>query len=75
MSQELSVEPPLAVPAGEPVGGAGDPFADLEDLPLEEHVARFEAVHDALRARLAGEPGGPVARIAAASRPAGGGPT
>lgn len=32
-----------------------DPFADLHELPVGEHVARFEAVHDALRARLAGE--------------------
>ncbi|ACZ30370.1 hypothetical protein Xcel_1339 [Xylanimonas cellulosilytica DSM 15894] len=31
---------------------------DLDELPVAEHVARFEAVHDALRARLAGEPGG-----------------
>lgn len=33
-----------------------DPFAGLDELPVAEHVARFEAVHDGLRARLAGEP-------------------
>ena len=33
-----------------------DPFADLDALPVAEHVARFEAVHESLRARLAGEP-------------------
>jgi hypothetical protein len=32
-----------------------DALADLDELPVAEHVARFEAVHDALRARLAGE--------------------
>lgn len=32
-----------------------EPLADLDELPVADHVARFEAVHDALRARLAGE--------------------
>ncbi|MCK0115937.1 hypothetical protein BCE75_11939 [Isoptericola sp. CG 20/1183] len=33
-------EPPLA------------PLDGLEEIPTDEHVARFEAVHDRLRARL-----------------------
>jgi len=39
--------------------GTGVPFAaleGLEDLPLSDHVAAFEAVHEALRARLEGRP-------------------
>lgn len=46
----------------EPVGGPADPDAGvrhaldgLDDLPPAEHVARFEAVHDALRAHLSGD--------------------
>ncbi|GAB2477102.1 hypothetical protein [Xylanimonas ulmi] len=45
------------VEAGGPDAVApADLLADLDDLPVSEHVARFEAVHDTLRARLAGEP-------------------
>lgn len=39
--------------------GTDVPFAaleGLEDLPLSDHVAAFEAVHEALRARLEGRP-------------------
>lgn len=39
------------------VPGTGAPLAPLEgldDLPLGDHVAAFEATHDALRARLEG---------------------
>jgi hypothetical protein len=49
----------------EPAGGPADPDAGvrhaldaldgLGDLPPAEHVARFEAVHDALRAHLSGD--------------------
>jgi hypothetical protein len=35
--------------------GTPDPFADLADVPLADHVGRFEAVYDTLQARLAGE--------------------
>jgi hypothetical protein len=30
------------------------PLEGLDQLPVHEHVARFEAVHDALAARLEG---------------------
>jgi len=55
---------------GAPDGDLGAPdalLAGLDDLPLEEHVGRFAAVHDALRARLDGEPdpaSGPSAQAA-----------
>jgi hypothetical protein len=49
----------------EPASGPADPDAGvrralgaldgLDDLPPAEHVARFEAVHDALRAHLSGD--------------------
>ena len=49
----------------EPAGGPADPDAgvrhaldaldELDDLPPAEHVARFEVVHDALRAHLSGD--------------------
>jgi hypothetical protein len=42
---------------GVPAAG-DDPFADLADVPLVEHVALFEAYHDELRARLAAGSGG-----------------
>ncbi len=32
------------------------PLEGLDELPVAEHVARFEAVHDALRARLESRP-------------------
>lgn len=37
------------------VRGALDALDGLDDLPPAEHVARFEAVHDALRAHLSGD--------------------
>jgi hypothetical protein len=38
-----------------PVPGAGqDPFADLDQRPVDEHVAVFEAEHDRLQRRLGG---------------------
>jgi hypothetical protein len=50
---------------GEPAGGPADPDAGirdalgaldgLDDLPPADHVGRFEAVHDALRAHLSGD--------------------
>ena len=36
------------------VPGSGAPLEGLDDLPLSDHVAAFEATHDALRARLEG---------------------
>ena len=49
----------------EPASGLADPNAGvrhaldtldgLDDLPPADHVARFEAVHDALRAHLSGD--------------------
>jgi hypothetical protein len=59
MTEEAS-EPRVAAPSDN-----ADPFDDLADLPLADHVARFEAYHDELRARLVGgvgslgDPGGP----------------
>lgn len=32
--------------------GALAPLDDIDDLPTEQHVARFEAVHDRLREQL-----------------------
>ncbi len=32
------------------------PLDDLDDLPVHDHVARFEVVHEALVARLEGSP-------------------
>lgn len=43
----------LVEPAGD---GALGPLDDLDALPVAEHAARFEAVHDALRARLESRP-------------------
>ncbi|QAY62375.1 hypothetical protein ET495_02895 [Xylanimonas allomyrinae] len=34
-----------------------DVLAGLDDLPLEEHVTRFAALHETLNARLADGPG------------------
>lgn len=46
-------EPSVAAGAG--VRSALDGLDGLEDLPPADHVARFEAVHDALRAHLSGD--------------------
>jgi hypothetical protein len=41
--------------AGAPDPGAGhDPFAGLDQRPVDEHVAVFEAEHDRLQRRLGG---------------------
>ena len=37
------------------VRNALDALDGLDDLPPADHVARFEAVHDALRAHLSGD--------------------
>ncbi|MFD2795951.1 hypothetical protein ACFS27_20485 [Promicromonospora vindobonensis] len=37
------------------VRSALDALDGLDDLPPADHVARFEAVHDALRAHLSGD--------------------
>jgi len=40
---------------GAPVPAAGqDPFAGLDQRPVDEHVAVFEAEHDRLQRRLGG---------------------
>jgi hypothetical protein len=39
-----------AVP--EPIARAGDPFADLAELPIAEHVAVFETEHARLEREL-----------------------
>ncbi|MFD6137130.1 hypothetical protein [Isoptericola sp. NPDC060257] len=56
--------PAVARPTPRPPGGPGtgpvsgaDELEGLDDLPLAEHVERFTAVHDVLRARLDGAPG------------------
>lgn len=45
---------------------AVDELDGLDDLPVAEHVARFTAVHDALRARLDGAPGAVPGAVPAA---------
>ncbi len=47
-----SGEPTPAAPDVAPDGAVDLSLEGLDDLPLAEHVARFTAVHDALRARL-----------------------
>ncbi|WP_402466235.1 hypothetical protein [Isoptericola aurantiacus] len=47
MSQD-SVEAGTASSPDDPLA----PLAGLDELPVAEHVGRFEAVHDRLRARL-----------------------
>ncbi|WP_448639780.1 hypothetical protein [Geodermatophilus sp. URMC 63] len=49
-----------AVPGGDPGGvlaggetAAGSPYAGLDERPVAEHVAVFEAVHDRLQRELA----------------------
>ncbi|QAY70686.1 hypothetical protein [Xylanimonas protaetiae] len=56
MPQEPSEALHRVVHVDDAGGAVDDPFGDLDALPLAEHVARFEEVHDSLRARLAGEP-------------------
>jgi hypothetical protein len=49
---------PTAPRATAPVADAALELVEgLDVLPVAEHVARFEAVHDALRARLESRPG------------------
>ncbi len=43
--------PPTA--GGDPGRAAGGPFAGLDERPVAEHVAVFEAEHDRLRRELA----------------------
>ena len=45
---------PDAVPAApdEDGAGSGDPYADLEQRPVSEHVAVFEAEHERLQREL-----------------------
>ncbi|CAM3829228.1 hypothetical protein [Isoptericola cucumis] len=43
---------PEPAPDAGPDGAADVSLEGLDDLPLTEHVARFSAVHDALRDRL-----------------------
>ncbi|MFI6426658.1 hypothetical protein [Promicromonospora sp. NPDC050880] len=60
MDEFYEIEEPLD-PAGAPadaqegVRGALDALDGLDELPPADHVARFEAVHDALRAHLSGD--------------------
>ncbi|MEL7975274.1 hypothetical protein AAG589_05375 [Isoptericola sp. F-RaC21] len=52
---------PAAEPTSEPTTAPSAALAELEgleDLPVGAHVERFTQVHDALRARLDGAPGG-----------------
>jgi hypothetical protein len=46
----MSQDGETGVAGGSPLG----PLDDLEDLPVHDHVARFEAVHETLVARLEG---------------------
>jgi hypothetical protein len=57
MDEFYEIEAPSSGPA-DPEAGIGhalDALDGLDDLPPAEHVARFEAVHDALRAHLSGD--------------------
>lgn len=42
-----------AVPTGTGIASALEGLQDLDELPVGEHVARFNAVHEALTAALA----------------------
>lgn len=46
----MSQDGETGVPGESPLG----PLDDLDDLPVHDHVARFEAVHETLVARLEG---------------------
>ncbi|WP_369372127.1 hypothetical protein AB1046_02085 [Promicromonospora sp. Populi] len=57
MDEFYEIEEPASGPA-DPESGvrhALDALDGLDDLPPAEHVARFEAVHDALRVHLSGD--------------------
>ncbi|WP_125776669.1 hypothetical protein [Antribacter gilvus] len=61
MTQETpgAVTPAVLAPA-DPESAVRDALGlldGLEDVPPADHVARFEAVHDALRAQLSGDSG------------------
>ena len=43
---------PADVPADADAGRAGSPFADLDERPVAEHVAVFEAEHARLQREL-----------------------
>jgi hypothetical protein len=43
---------PATEPAPEPAAGAMDPFADLAERPIAEHVAVFETEHARLEREL-----------------------
>jgi len=47
---------PAGAGSGPSTGIGIDELEGLDDLPVAEHVGRFTAVHDALRARLDGAP-------------------
>ncbi|MFC4631028.1 hypothetical protein ACFO6V_22460 [Promicromonospora alba] len=57
MDEFYETEEPSSGPADPDAGvrSALDALDGLDDLPPAEHVARFEAVHDALRAHLSGD--------------------
>ncbi|PUB20945.1 hypothetical protein C8K30_115156 [Promicromonospora sp. AC04] len=57
MDEFYEIEEPASGPADPEVGvrHALDALDGLDDLPPADHVARFEAVHDALRAHLSGD--------------------
>jgi hypothetical protein len=43
---------PAEPPADDPATPAGERFADLDERPVTEHVAVFEAEHDRLQREL-----------------------
>ncbi|GAB3099450.1 hypothetical protein [Isoptericola nanjingensis] len=53
----VGARPTPRAPAGTGSASGTDELEGLDDLPLAEHVERFTAVHDGLRARLDGAPG------------------
>jgi hypothetical protein len=57
MDEFYEIEEPATGPADPDAGvrRALDALDGLDNLPPAEHAARFEAVHDALRAHLSGD--------------------
>jgi hypothetical protein len=52
MTEPTRPDPVPAAPPDEEGSGADDPYADLEQRPVSEHVAVFEAEHARLQREL-----------------------
>jgi hypothetical protein len=55
MSQDAEAPGPARAEVEHAPDTVAESLTGLADLPVEEHVARFAAVHDRLRARLEGQ--------------------